>query len=83
MQHCLFAVALATLLAGCSTPMAQLKKELGPRASQYLECDEQSLQYEELERVISSTKVKVKGCGKEATYRLVESRWTLQQPGEN
>lgn len=83
MKHCLFAVALATLVAGCSTPMAQLKQELGPRASQVLACDEKELQYQELERLISSTKVKVKGCGKEATYRLVESRWTLQQAGEN
>lgn len=83
MKHCLLAAAAATLVAGCSTPMAQLKKELGPRASQYLECDEQQLQYQELERVISSTKVRVKGCGKEATYRLIESRWTLQQANEN
>lgn len=71
------------LLAGCSTPTAQLRQELGPRASKYLACDEQALEYKELDRLISSTKVRVTGCGKEATYKLVESRWTLQQAGEN
>lgn len=69
-------------LSACSTPTAQLKKELGPRASQYLECSEDELRYKELDRLISSTKVRVSGCGKDATYRLVESRWTLVQPGE-
>lgn len=70
-------------LASCSTPTAQLRKELGPRASQYLACDEQELRYKELDRLISTTKVRVTGCGKEATYTLVESRWTLSQAGQN
>jgi len=70
-------LVLAGAIAGCSTPMAQLKKELGPRASSYLECDEKKLTYVELEKLITSTKVKVTGCGREATYQLVESRWTL------
>ncbi|GMU59362.1 MAG: hypothetical protein AMXMBFR34_11250 [Myxococcaceae bacterium] len=76
-------IVIALSLAGCSTPLVQLKKELGPRASQYLECGEKELEYEELEKMISSTKVKVTGCGKEAIYRLEESRWKLQQGGEN
>lgn len=82
MKRLLFASAL-TVLAGCSTPLQQLRQELGPRASKYLECDEQKLEYKELERVISSTKVRVSGCGKQAIYRLVESRWTLEQQGGN
>jgi hypothetical protein len=71
------------VLAGCSTPTAQLRKELGPRASQYLGCDEKELQFKELERLISSTKVRVTGCGKQAVYKLEESRWRLVQAGEN
>jgi hypothetical protein len=78
----LILIAFAAL-AACSTPMAQLKKELGPRASSYLECDEKKLTYEELEKLISSTKVKVTGCGKEATFKMVESRWQLTQPGDH
>ena len=79
----LLPVPVIAVLASCSTPLAQLKQELGPRASKYLACDEQELKYKELDRVISSTKVRVTGCGKEATYQLIESRWTLQQAGEN
>jgi hypothetical protein len=82
MRTALIALALAAL-AACSTPMAQLKKELGPRASSYLECDEKKLKYEEQEKLITSTKVKVIGCGKEATYKMVESKWQLTQPGEH
>lgn len=69
------------LWCGCSTPMAQLKQEIGPRASRYLECDAASLGYEELERLISTTRVRVSGCDKTAVYRLQESQWTLEQGG--
>ncbi|MEW5739647.1 MAG: hypothetical protein AB1938_12010 [Myxococcota bacterium] len=81
MKQTLVVVVLA--LSACSTPTAQLRKELGPRASQYLSCDEKELQFKELDRLISSTKVRVTGCGKEAVYKLEESRWRLLQPGEN
>lgn len=63
------------LLAACSTPLAQLKKDLGPRASDTLGCPEKELKYKELDRMISSTKVQITGCGKTVTYKLVESRW--------
>lgn len=64
------------LLLGCSTPLAQLKVELGRRASDALGCPEEKLKYEELDRLISSTKVKITGCGRDGTWKLVESRWT-------
>jgi hypothetical protein len=67
----------ALALAGCSTPMAQLRKDLGPRASAQLECQEDALTYEELDRMISSTKVKVTGCKRTAVFEMVESRWKL------
>lgn len=71
------ALVLGTLvlLAACSTPLVQLKKELGPRASDNLGCPESELKYKELDRMISSTKVQITGCGKTVTYKLVESRW--------
>ena len=79
MKKLLFALVL---LAGCSTPLSQLKVELGRRASDTLGCPEEKLKYEELDRFISTTKVKVSGCGRDATWKLVESRWTKAAPGE-
>ncbi len=70
---------LLMLLAGCSTPLAQLKVELGQRTSDALSCPEDKLTYEELEKLISTTRVKVHGCGKEATWKLVESRWARER----
>ena len=67
--------ALLMVLAGCSTPRAQLKLELGRRASDALGCPEEKLSYEELDRLIGTTRVKVTGCGRDATWKLVESRW--------
>lgn len=75
-------VALGLLLLGCSTPRAQLKLELGRRSSDVLGCPEEKLQYKELDRLISTTKVKVTGCGREATWKLVESRWQRAQDNE-
>jgi hypothetical protein len=75
-------IFLIAALAGCSTPLSQLKVELGRRASDALSCPEEKLKYEELDRLISSTRVKVSGCGREATWKLVESRWTKAAPGE-
>ncbi len=66
-------------LAGCSTPLSQLKVELGQRSSDILSCPEDKLTYEELEKLISSTRVKVHGCGKATTWKLVESRWTRER----
>ena len=66
---------LLLVLAACSTPLAQLKLELGRRSSDVLGCPEEKLDYQELDRLISSTKVKVSGCGRNATWKLVESRW--------
>lgn len=75
-------VALGLLLLGCSTSRAQLKLELGRRSSDVLGCPEEKLQYKELDRLISTTKVKVTGCGREATWKLVESRWQRAQDNE-
>jgi hypothetical protein len=72
----------AVLMAGCSTPLSQLKVELGRRASDALGCPEEKLKYEELDRFISTTRVKVSGCGRDATWKLVESRWSKAAPGE-
>lgn len=75
-------VVLVLVMAGCSTPMAQLRKEVGPRASDYLECPQDKLEYEELDKLISTTRVKVSGCKREVTYKLVESAWTRAKDGE-
>jgi NAD-dependent DNA ligase len=75
-------LAVLVLCAGCSTPLAQLKLELGPRAARELECAEDKLAYKELDRLISSTKVKISGCGRETTWKLVESRWTRARNDE-
>ena len=69
-------------LLGCSTPMAQLKVELGRRASDALGCPEEKLQYQELDRLISTTRVKITGCGRDGTWKMVESRWTRAQDNE-
>ncbi len=69
-----FATALGCLSA-CSTPMAQLKTDLGPRASSELRCTEDKLTYQELDKLITTTKVKITGCQRSAIYEMVESRW--------
>ncbi|HEY0881090.1 MAG TPA: hypothetical protein VGD87_06160, partial [Archangium sp.] len=68
-------------LAACSTPRAQLKLELGPRVSDEMECPQDQLQYKELDRLISTTKVEISGCGKTTTWKIVEGRWTKARPG--
>ncbi len=72
----------ALLLLGCSTPRAQLKTELGKRAADWLKCPEGDLKYQELDRLISTTKVKVSGCKRDVTYKLVESRWQRAEDNE-
>jgi hypothetical protein len=73
---------LAGVLLGCSTPMAQLKLELGRRASDVLGCPEERLEYTEVARLISTTRVKIAGCGRNSTWKLVESRWRRAQDDE-
>ena len=68
----LFGVAL---VVGCSTPMAELRKEVSPLATAELKCPDKKLTYEELEKLLSTTRVRVRGCGREAVYRMEESRW--------
>jgi hypothetical protein len=63
------------VLAGCSTAMAQLRKDVGPAASRYLECPEDQLTIEELQRLMMTTRVKVTGCGRSEVYVLEESKW--------
>ncbi len=72
-----FIAALALSLAACSTPMAQLRQDLGARASTELQCPQEKLDYEELDRMMSSTKVKVTGCERIVVYEMIESRWKL------
>ena len=69
--------ALLLIAAACSTPMAQLRQDLGVRAATELQCPEEKLTYEELDRLISSTKVKVTGCKRVVVYEMIESRWKL------
>jgi hypothetical protein len=64
------------LLLGCSTPTAQLRKELGPRVSEEFNCPEDQLVIKETDRLISTTRVLVRGCGKSASFALVEGRWS-------
>ena len=63
------------LATACSSTKAELRSQLGTKASDYLSCPEAGLEYTELDRLISTTKVKVSGCGKDVTYTLVESKW--------
>ena len=69
--------AALVLVAACSTPMAELRRDLGPRASRELQCKEDDLQYQELDRMISSTKVRIDGCKRTVVYEMVESKWKL------
>ncbi len=71
------AMVVVSAAFGCSTPMAQLRAELGPRASAELECKEDKLEYQELDRMITSTKVKVTGCKRAVTYEMIESKWKM------
>ncbi len=69
------AAAAFALCCACSTPLGQLRKELDPRASEELECPTSELRYVELARFISTTKVKVTGCGRQRAYQLQEGAW--------
>lgn len=71
-------LVLASLVvsSGCSTPLAQLRKDVGPPAARYLECPEEKLTIEELQRLFMTTRVKITGCGRSEVYVLEESRWT-------
>lgn len=66
-------------LAGCATPMSELRAQLDEKASRSLSCPADQLSYEELEKLFSTTKVKITGCGNEATYEFVESEWKKKQ----
>jgi hypothetical protein len=70
-------IALALALAsGCVSPLVQVKKDLGPIASENMECPEDKLVYEDLQQMmVMTTRVRVKGCGKETYWFLEESRW--------
>ena len=70
------ALLAGVLLVGCSTPLTALRKELDARSASDLSCSEKDLKYKELNRMISTTKVMVSGCGHEVTYELIEGRWT-------
>lgn len=76
------ALAGLVLFAACSSELAQLRKDLGPRASGTLECREEELHYFEAEKIFSTTKVRVTGCGREVVYKLVESRWERDREAE-
>jgi hypothetical protein len=68
--------ALAVLTSGCVSPMIQVQKDLGPRASEYMACPENKLEFEDLQQVmVMVTRVRVKGCGKESYWMFEESRW--------
>lgn len=73
---------VAVLACACSTATSELRAQLDARAADYLKCNEKRLEYTELDKLISTTKVRVSGCGKSVTYTLVESRWekTPEQP---
>lgn len=65
----------AVLVSGCATPLARLKKDVGPIAADYLQCSADQLEYEELQRLIETSRVKVKGCGRSGVWQLEESQW--------
>ena len=65
--------------AGCATPMPELRATLAERASRALSCPADQLTYEELEKLFSTTKVKISGCGNEATWEFIESEWKKKQ----
>jgi hypothetical protein len=70
------------VLSGCATPVAQLKRDLGPRAAADLSCDEGQLAFVPLEYFFVTTRVEVTGCGQKKSYQFVESRWErLRLPG--
>ena len=79
MKKLALAVFAAVVRAGCANPMIQVKKDLGPKASEYMECAQDKLVFEDTAQVtVMPTRVKVKGCGKETLWQLEESRWKKQ-----
>lgn len=71
-----FAVVLLCCASGCVSPMIQVKKDLGPQASEYMGCPEAKLDFEDLQQVmVMVTRVRVSGCGKESFWMFEESRW--------
>ncbi len=73
------AVLVALVFCGCATPLSQLKEELGTRSSDALKCPEDELKYEDLEKLFSTVRTKVTGCGRSVTWKMVESRWTRER----
>jgi len=65
--------------AGCATPMSELRATLDERAARSLSCPADQLTYEELEKLFTTTRVKISGCGNSATYEFVESEWKKKQ----
>ncbi len=70
-------VELAALAVGCSTPLAELRRDLDGRAATELQCPADKLTYKELDRLISTTKLRVSGCDRTVEYQMVESQWRL------
>ncbi|MFT3707682.1 MAG: hypothetical protein QM817_08445 [Archangium sp.] len=69
-------LAIVLACSGCVSPMIQVKKDLGPQASEYMSCPEAKLDFEDLQQVmVMVTRVRVSGCGKESFWMFEESRW--------
>lgn len=66
-------------LAGCATPMSEIRAALDEKAARSLSCPADQLTYEELEKLFSTTRVKISGCGNSAVYEMVESQWKKRQ----
>ena len=70
-----FFVLLFVTLGGCATPLAQLRKDIGPAAADWHECPEDKLTFEEMQRLFTTTRVKVTGCNKTSQWVFEESKW--------
>ncbi|MFO0597658.1 MAG: hypothetical protein U0228_20295 [Myxococcaceae bacterium] len=74
-MRALVLLAPLLLLSACASQLPQIKKDVGPLAAEAMECPEAQLSFEEMQKVLYTSRVKVKGCGKETQWVLEESRW--------
>lgn len=75
MVRALVVAAVSVVTPGCAFDLAQAKVQLTPRAVTELSCKASSLEFEEVQRPLAPSNVKVTGCGRTAEYTLEESVW--------
>lgn len=74
--------AISILFAGCFAEIMKYRMDrLSPRVAFDFECPKEQLQFHQLDPY--GTTLGVSGCGKRATYVLIEDQWYQDTPGSN